>query len=98
MAQSATDERRISRDREQRCALCEGLAEASARELMHVPVSRPLAVVSSLFECKSSEEERVVYKKLNSTATLIQRTTMEAPQQICITSDSTFTRRRSAIA
>jgi hypothetical protein len=27
-----------------------------------------------------SEEERVVYNKLNSTGTLIQRTTMEAPQ------------------
>jgi hypothetical protein len=33
-----------------------------------------------LFECKSSEE-RVVYKELNSTETLIQRTTMEAPQK-----------------
>jgi hypothetical protein len=39
-----------------------------------------------LFECKSSEE-RVVYKELNSTETLIQRTTMEAPQKtVCITS------------
>jgi hypothetical protein len=35
---------------------------------------------SVLFECKS-KEERVVYKELNSTETLIQRTTMEAPQQ-----------------
>jgi len=35
-----------------------------------------------------SEEERVVYKELNSTGTLIQRTTMEAPQEtLCITSD-----------
>jgi hypothetical protein len=33
-----------------------------------------------------SREEREVYKKLNSTGTLIQRTTMEAPQRgICIT-------------
>lgn len=32
----------------------------------------------ALFECKSSEE-RVVYKKLNSTETLIQRTTTEDP-------------------
>jgi hypothetical protein len=32
-----------------------------------------------------SEEERVVYKELNSTGTLIQRTTMEAPQALCIT-------------
>src|SRR5207245_428342 len=38
----------------------------------------------------------MMYKKLNSTGTLIQRTTMEAPQEICITSGSTFTRRRSA--
>jgi hypothetical protein len=54
-------------------------------------------VVAELFECKSSEE-RVVYKKLNSTETLIQRTTMEAPQQICITLGSTFTSRQSATA
>ena len=45
-----------------------------------------------------SEEERVVYKELNSTGTLIQRTTMEALQNICITSDWTYTRRRSATA
>jgi hypothetical protein len=45
-----------------------------------------------------SEEERVVYKKLNSTGTLIQKATMEAPQTICITSDWMFTRRRSATA
>jgi hypothetical protein len=37
--------------------------------------------LDDLFECKSSEEERVVYKKLNSTETLIQRTTMDVPQQ-----------------
>jgi hypothetical protein len=45
-----------------------------------------------------SEEERVEYKELNSTGTLIQKTTMEAPQAICITSDWMFTRRRSATA
>ena len=46
-----------------------------------------------------SEEERVVYKKLNSTGTLIQKTTMEAPHEtLCITSDWMFTRRRSATA
>jgi transposase len=45
-----------------------------------------------------SSEERVVYKKLNSTGTLIQNTTMEAPQwTVCITSGWMFTRRRSAI-
>src|SRR5215471_9866059 len=44
-------------------------------------------------------EERVVYKRLNSTATLIQKTTMEAPHEtLCITSDWMFTRRRSATA
>src|ERR1700687_6176218 len=33
-------------------------------------------------------EERVVYKELNSTGTLIQKTTMEAPHEtLCITSD-----------
>src|SRR3954447_16509991 len=37
-------------------------------------------ITSELFECKS-REEHMVYKKLNSTGTLIQRTTMEAPQQ-----------------
>src|SRR5262249_35120274 len=43
-------------------------------------------------------EERVVYKRLNSTGTLIQKTTMEAPHEtLCITSDWMFTRRRSAI-
>src|SRR5437016_1636043 len=41
-------------------------------------------------------EERVVYKKLNSAGTLIQKTTMEAPHEtLCITSDWMFTRRRS---
>jgi hypothetical protein len=41
----------------------------------------------------------VVYKRLNSTGTLIQKTTMEAPQEtLCITSDWMFTRRRSATA
>jgi hypothetical protein len=34
-----------------------------------------------VFECKS-REQRLVNKKLNSTETLIQRTTMEAPQKI----------------
>ena len=44
-------------------------------------------------------EERVVYKRLNSTATLIQKTTREAPHEtLCITSDWMFTRRRSATA
>ena len=43
-------------------------------------------------------EERVVYKRLNSTGTLIQKTTKEAPQALCITSDWMFTRRRSATA
>jgi hypothetical protein len=44
-----------------------------------------------------SGEERVVYKRLNSTGTLIQRTTTEAPQRtLCITSGWMFTRRRSA--
>src|SRR6202162_4733494 len=44
-----------------------------------------------------SSEERVVYKKLNSTETLIQRTTTEAPQwTLCITSSWMFTRRRSS--
>ena len=46
-----------------------------------------------------SEEERVVYKGLNSTETLIQKTTMEAPHEtLCITSDWMFTIRRSATA
>ena len=41
----------------------------------------------------------MVYKELNSTGTLIQRTTMEAPHEtLCITSDWMFTRRRSATA
>ena len=40
----------------------------------------------------------MVYKKLNSTGTLIQRTTTEAPQgTLCITSGWMFTRRRSVI-
>jgi hypothetical protein len=44
-------------------------------------------------------EERVVYKELNSTGTLIQKTTMEAPHEtLCITSDWMFTRRRLATA
>ena len=54
-----------------------------------------------LLDCLNvkSEEERVVYKRLNSTGTLIQKTTMEAPQErLCITSDLMFTRRRSATA
>jgi len=47
----------------------------------------------------SQSEERVVYKKLNSTGTLIQTTTKEAPHEtLCITSDWMFTRRRSATA
>jgi hypothetical protein len=56
--------------------------------------------VGSLPVCLNdkSEEERVVYKELNSTGTLIQRTTMEAPQAICITSDWMFTRRPSVTA
>src|ERR1700674_4678456 len=46
-----------------------------------------------------SSEERVVYKRLNSTGTLIQRTNTEAPQvTLCITSGWMFTRRRSATA
>ena len=41
----------------------------------------------------SQSEERVVYKKLNSTGTLIQKTTREAPHgTLCITSDWMFTR------
>src|SRR6185369_3949258 len=46
----------------------------------HNNLRRSKPIVAGLFECKSSEE-RVVYKRLNSTETLIQRTTMEAPQQ-----------------
>jgi hypothetical protein len=47
---------------------------------MHVRAPLVPFISRGLFECKS-REERVVYKKLNSTETLIQRTTMEAPQQ-----------------
>ncbi len=38
------------------------------------------------------------YKELDTTGTLIQKTTMEAPQALCITSDWIFTRKRSATA
>jgi len=53
-----------------------------------------------LLDCLNvKSEERVVYKELNSTGTLIQKTTMEAPHEtLCITSDWMFTRRRSATA
>ena len=37
--------------------------------------------ISCLLSRGCSNYKRVVYKKLNSTGTLIQRTTMEAPQQ-----------------
>jgi hypothetical protein len=48
---------------------------------------------------RQSSEERVVYKRLNSTGTLIQRTTTEGPQRtLCITSGWMFTRRRYATA
>ena len=43
-------------------------------------------------------EEHVVLHRLNSAATLIQRTTTEAPRDICITSDWTYIRRRSTTA
>ena len=37
-------------------------------------------------------------KKLNSAGKLIQRTNSEAPQRLCISSDSMYTKKRSAIA
>ena len=70
---------------------------AQKNDLNSVPDSATDKCSASLFGCKS-REERVVYKKLNSTVTLIQRTTMEASQEICITSGSTFTRKRSVTA
>jgi len=56
--------------------------QSSVRTMGYNPLTAEDKVIhfDVLFECKSSEE-RVVYKKLNSTETLIQRTTMEAPQQ-----------------
>jgi hypothetical protein len=39
-----------------------------------------------------SEEEHEVLQKAELSARLIQRTTSEAPQRLCTTSDSTFTR------
>ncbi|HEX4770504.1 MAG TPA: IS110 family transposase [Bryobacteraceae bacterium] len=46
-----------------------------AKPILEAQASVVSEVAGGLFECKSSEE-RVVYKKLNSTKTLIQRTTM----------------------
>ena len=55
---------------------------------------------NSLMACVHQESKRSTrcYKKLNSAPKLIQRTTSEAPQRLCISSDSMYTRRRSAIA
>jgi hypothetical protein len=55
-------------------------------------------VVSVLFECKSSEE-RVVYKKAELNGDVDSENNHGGSStNICITSGSTFTRRRSAIA
>jgi hypothetical protein len=65
--------------------VCNAQFTDGRRTCSELAIGRLARVVPSnsspeLFECKSSEE-RVVYKKLNSTETLIQRTTMEAPRQ-----------------
>ena len=50
--------------------------------------------------CLNAKSKRSTrcYKKLNSVPKLIQRTTSVAPQRLCTSSDSMYTRRRSAIA
>jgi hypothetical protein len=55
----------------------------------------PLLAV--LFECLV-EEEHEVLQEAELSGTLIQRTTSEAPQRLCTSSDWMYTRRALAIA
>jgi hypothetical protein len=64
------------------------------RQDCHVEVNN---YVGELFECLVVEEHQVL-QKAELSMRLIQRTTSEAPQRLCTTSDLTFTRRRLATA
>jgi tetratricopeptide (TPR) repeat protein len=56
-----------------------------------------LRVLDVLFECLV-EEEHEVLQKAELSGALIQRTTSEAPQRLCITSDWLCTRKQSVSA
>src|ERR1700683_3522356 len=73
------------------------VARQKARRNRNAPIDSVWAFRADCLNVKS-EEEHEVLQKAELSARLIQRTTSEAPQRLCTTSDLTFTTRRSATA